>query len=128
MGSKKDTTASIKILVVDDSPIELNLMANTFLSQGYEVISAVNGEEALQKATSEHPALIVLDVIMPKLNGFQVCSKLRASKYCMNTPIILLTSKKGTRDKIHGLKQGANAYMTKPFTSEELLNTATRLL
>ena len=127
--SKKEADITeIKILVVDDSPTELNLMAESFITQGYQVIFAVNGEEALQKAESEQPALIVLDVVMPKLNGFQVCHMLRSTKNFKDTPIILLTSKKTARDKYYGLKQGANAYMTKPFTSEELLATASKLL
>ena len=125
---KEKNTPTLKVLVVDDSPVELNLMARTFTEEGYEVVFAVNGEEALEKAEAELPALIVLDVILPKLNGFQVCHRLRATKNFKDTPIILLTSKKEARDKFYGLKQGANAYMTKPFTCEELLSTASKLI
>ena len=120
--------ASIKILVADDSPIELSLMIKPFIAKGFEVITATNGEDALLKAETEEPALIVLDVVMPKLNGYQVCKKIKESGKLRETPVILLTSKNNENDKIYGIKQGANAYMTKPFTSEELMATVNKLL
>lgn len=121
-------TATLKVLVVDDSPTELTLMTEPFLSNGYEVITATNGEEALQKAESENPSLIVLDVVMPKLNGFQVCKHIKTSRKLKDTPVILLTTKDQESDKFFGIKQGANAYMTKPFTGEDLMATVNKLL
>jgi twitching motility two-component system response regulator PilH len=120
--------ASLKILVADDSPVELKLMIEPFLANGFDVITATNGEEALLKAEEEEPALIVLDVVMPKLNGYEVCKKIKESSKLKDTPVILLTSKNNENDKIYGIKQGANAYMTKPFTSEELMATVNKLL
>ena len=120
--------AKLKVMVVDDSPTDLKLMSNPFLSKGYDVLTATNGEEALNKASSEHPDLIVLDVIMPKLNGFKVCRQIKGSTDLKDIKIILLSSKNQESDKFWGQKQGADAYLTKPFTEEQLLKTASKLL
>ena len=117
-----------KVMVVDDSPTELKLMSAPFLSQGYDLVTAADGEEALKKLPSEQPDLIVLDVVMPKLNGFKVCREIKKSPKFKNVKVILLTSKNQESDKFWGEKQGADAYITKPFDGKELLATATRLL
>ncbi|MDJ0816059.1 MAG: response regulator [Desulfobacterales bacterium] len=117
-----------KVMVVDDSPTELKLMSEPFVSQGYNLITATDGEEAIQKVESERPDLIVLDVIMPKLNGFNVCRHIKKSDKLKGIKVILLTSKNQESDKFWGEKQGADAYMTKPFSGEDLLATAVRLL
>ncbi len=117
-----------KVMVVDDSPTELKLMSEPFVSQGYNLITATDGEEAIQKVESERPDLIVLDVIMPKLNGFNVCRHIKKSEKLKSIKVILLTSKNQESDKFWGEKQGADAYMTKPFSGEDLLATAVRLL
>lgn len=117
-----------KVMVVDDSPTELKLMSEPFVSQGYNLITATDGEEAIRKVESERPDLIVLDVIMPKLNGFNVCRHIKKSDKLKGIKIILLTSKNQESDKFWGEKQGADAYMTKPFSGEDLLATAVRLL
>jgi len=118
----------IKVMVVDDSPTELKLMSEPFLSQGYELTTATDGDEAIQKAESDHPDLIVLDVVMPNLNGFNVCRHIKNSAELKDIKVILLTSKNQESDKFWGRKQGADAYMTKPFTQEKLLATAAGLL
>jgi CheY-like chemotaxis protein len=120
--------SKMKVLVVDDSPTDLKLMSQPFLNQGYELVTATNGEEALKKAESERPDLMVLDIIMPKLNGFNVCRQIKSSAELRSIKIILLTSKNQESDKFWGEKQGADAYMTKPFTDEDLLSTAAGLL
>ncbi len=117
-----------KILVVDDSPTALRMMTRPFLNSGYEVLTATNGEEALKKTETENPDLIVMDVIMPKLNGFQVCRKIKSDPNLSNIPIILLSNKDKKSDIFWGLKQGASSYMTKPFLEEQLLSTAEELL
>ena len=81
------------ILVVDDSPTDLRVITGPLLDKGYRVITAVDGEEALEKAIQEHPRLIVLDVILPKKNGFQVCRQLKTSPDTQDIKIIMLTSK-----------------------------------
>ncbi len=116
------------ILVVDDSPTDLKLMAAPLRDKGYRVITAVDGEEALEKAAREHPRLIVLDVILPKKNGFQVCRQLKTTPATQDIKILLLTSKSQDSDRFWGLKQGADDYMTKPFEDAELLAKVARLL
>jgi twitching motility two-component system response regulator PilH len=115
-----------KILVVDDSPTQLSMMRAPFEANGYQVITASDGEEALAMVESENPQLVVLDVIMPKLNGFQACRKMKTLR--QDLPIILLTSKNQKSDEFWGKKQGADVYMTKPFDSEELFAAAVKLL
>jgi twitching motility two-component system response regulator PilH len=117
-----------RILVVDDSPTDLKIMCEPFSSKGYEVITAVDGEEALEKAESEKPTLMVLDVIMPKMNGFQVCRKIKTTPDLKGIKVLLLTSKNQESDEFWGMKQGADAYMTKPFEAHELLAKAEDLL
>jgi DNA-binding response OmpR family regulator len=117
------------ILVVDDSPTDLRLMtAPLEQSTKCRVITAADGEEALEKAVLEHPDLIVLDVILPKKNGFQVCRQLKTSPETQDIKILLLTSKSQDSDRFWGLKQGADEYMTKPFEDEELLGHVAKLL
>ena len=117
-----------KILVVDDSPTELKMMCDPFISRGFDVITASDGEEALQKAMSGDISLIILDVIMPKMNGFNACRKIKTKDETKDIPIILLTSKDQKSDRFWGLKQGADAYITKPFSPDELLKTARQLI
>jgi len=120
--------AKIKVMVVNDSPTDLKLISGPFLSKGYDLITATNGEDALRKAESEHPDLIVLDVIMPKLNGFKVCRQIKSSAELKDIKIILLSGKNQESDKFWGQKQGADDYIAKPFTEEHLLNAASQLL
>jgi len=117
------------ILVVDDSPTDLRLMTAP-LEKGTEcrIITAADGEQALEKAIRERPDLIVLDVILPKKNGFQVCRQLKTSPDTQDIRILLLTSKSQDSDRFWGLKQGADEYMTKPFEDEELLANVAKLL
>jgi len=117
-----------KIMVVDDSPTDLKLICEPFISDGYEIVTAVDGEEAMEKVKSEKPDLMVLDVIMPKLNGFKVCREIKSTDSLKDIKVILLTSKNQESDKFWGEKQGADAYMTKPFSSEELMTTVQNLL
>jgi len=118
----------VKVLVVDDNPMDLKLASRPFLSMGYDLITATNGEDALKKAASEHPDLIVLDVIIPKINGFKVCRQIKNSTELRDIKIIMLSGKNQESDKYWGEKQGADCYITKPFTEEDLLNTAAKLL
>ena len=117
-----------KILVVDDSPTQMKLATSCLATQGYRLITAVDGEEALRKAASEHPDLIVLDVILPGQNGFQICRTLKTSEDTKNIPVVMLTSKNQDSDKFWGMRQGADAYVTKPFVESELLTTVARHL
>lgn len=117
-----------KILVVDDNQTVLTIVSRSLRNKGYQVITATNGEEALQIARREHPELMVLDVVMPKKNGFQVCRSLKRADETKDIKIILLTSRAQPSDRYWGLKQGADDYMTKPFEEDELLDNVSNLL
>jgi twitching motility two-component system response regulator PilH len=123
-----DSVANETILVVDDSPTDLRLMSMPLRIQGYRVITARDGEEALEKAVQEQPRLIVLDIVLPRKNGFQVCRELKTAPETCAIKVLLLTSKNQASDRYWGLKQGADDYMTKPFDDEELLASVARLL
>jgi twitching motility two-component system response regulator PilH len=120
--------AKEKILVVDDSPTERRLIVSPLEGKGYLVVTASDGDEALSKARHEQPDLIVLDVILPKKNGFQVCRQLRDSPDTKNIKILMLSSKTQDSDRFWGLKQGADAYLTKPFEDADLLANVGQLL
>jgi len=107
--------AGKKILVVDDSPTQLKLTTAALQGQEYEIVTAMDGEEAMQKVQSDKPDLVVLDVVMPKMDGFQVCRKMKASPEMQHIPVIILTSKNQKADEFWGKKQGADFYLTKPF-------------
>ena len=112
-----------KILAADDEPHILRVVKDKLSNAGLTVLTAVNGEEALQTALREKPDLILLDVMMPKMNGFDVCRKLRAEKSFATTPILLLTARGQEVDKKMGLEAGATEYITKPFSPRQLLQT-----
>ncbi|MCX8075208.1 MAG: response regulator transcription factor [Clostridia bacterium] len=107
-----------KILIVDDEKPIVDILKFNLEKEGYTTIEAYDGEEAVQKALSENPDLILLDVMLPKLDGFTVCKKIRQS---LNCPILMLTAKEDVVDKIIGLELGADDYMTKPFSIRELI-------
>ena len=107
-----------KILVVEDDLNLLRTLKYNLQREGYKVIAAIDGAEALATARREKPELIILDVMLPKMNGFEVCRVLRKD---MTVPILMLTAKTEETDKIVGLEIGADDYMTKPFSMRELL-------
>lgn len=116
------------ILVADDSPAELNLLSSTLKRNGFEIFSAVDGEDAIAKAESVQPQLLICDVIMPKKNGFQVARHLKTQDETKSIKILLVSSKNQESDKFWGLKQGADEYLTKPYDEQSLLNAISRLI
>ena len=120
--------ANAKIMVVEDSPTYLRQISALLQDQGYYIITAIDGEEAMEKAVQDDPNLIVLDVILPKKNGFQVCRQLKTSPATQNIKILMLTSKTQDSDRFWGLKQGADEYITKPFDNNDLVATVAKLL
>jgi two-component system OmpR family response regulator len=109
----------LRILVVDDEPNITELLAMALRHEGYAVSSAASGRAALAAVTEFQPALVILDVMLPDLDGFDVLRRLSANGH--KVPIIFLTARDGTEDKIHGLTVGGDDYVTKPFSLEELI-------
>lgn len=110
-----------KILLIDDEPEILKVLAKRLQDAGFEVITAADGIEGLDKARATSPDLILLDILMPKIDGFDVCRLLKFDDRYKNIPIILLTAKTQDADKETGKKVGANGYITKPFESSDLI-------
>ena len=106
------------ILVVDDEPRYVQLVKINLVTEGYLIKSAGDGQEAVEMVASEQPDLILLDVMMPVLDGFSACERIREFS---NVPIIMLTAKGEERDRVHGLDVGADDYIVKPFSAQELL-------
>src|SRR5215217_5011090 len=110
-----------RILIVDDSPTERHVLNDMLTKSGYEVMASDNGEDAIQKAKSLRPDLILMDVVMPGLNGFQATRAISRDPETRAIPIILCTSKSQETDKIWGMRQGARDYIVKPVNRDELL-------
>ena len=112
---------NLVVLVVDDSATIRRSAETMLANEGYEVISAENGFEALSKITRHHPDLIFVDIMMPRLDGYQTCAIIKNNNDFRGTPVVMLTSKDGLFDKARGRVVGSDQYLTKPFTREELL-------
>ena len=117
-----------KILVVDDEPDAVEMLEFNLKSNGYDVVTAADGEEALTKARSVLPNLIVLDLMLPEVDGMEVCKILRRDQRTSGIPIIMLTAKAAEIDRVLGLELGADDYVTKPFSIRELVLRVKRLL
>lgn len=117
-----------KILVVDDDAQFLELARFVLEQEGYEVITAIAGFEGLKRAKEENPHLLILDIMLPDIDGYQVCRYLRADSKTAHLPIIMLTAKAGPRDQMEGFDAGADSYITKPFSLSELVTRVRSLL
>jgi len=109
------------ILIVEDSPSELELMSHYLKESGYNVIQANGAKEALEKALSNNPDVIVTDVVMPGMSGFELCRSLKRIPATQKVPIVICSSKNQEIDRLWAMRQGADAYVTKPYTREQLL-------
>lgn len=109
-----------KVLIVDDAVDTVELLRKRFRSEGYDTAEAYDGEEALQKVEEYHPDLVVLDVMMPKLDGYEVCQRLKADENTKYIPVLMLTAKGEIENKVKGLEIGADDYLPKPFDYKEL--------
>lgn len=118
----------IKILVVDDEPDIISVVQARLESKKYKVIAAVDGEEGLGKLAQENPDLIILDLMLPGIGGYEFCAKVKADAKSMHIPVLMLTARAGDMDKAMGLKCGADGYLTKPFSGEDLLEEISQLL
>ena len=111
----------VKVMVIDDSKT-IRRTAETLLKKaGCEVVTAIDGFEALAKITDQNPDVIFIDIMMPRLDGYQTCALIKKNNNYKNTPVILLTSKDGLFDRARGRIVGSDRYLTKPFTKDELL-------
>jgi DNA-binding response OmpR family regulator len=119
---------SRKILVVDDEPVLVETIAYNLQQAGYQVTTAVDGASALEAARRETPDLVILDILLPEMDGLEVCRQLRREHTTSTTPIMMLTAKGDEIDKVVGLEVGADDYVTKPFGRRELLARVRALL
>lgn len=110
-----------KILIVDDSPTERYFLSDVLIKNGFSVSTAENGEEALLKIKADKPQLILMDIVMPGQNGFQVTRAITRDPETQDIPVIICTSKGQETDRIWGLRQGARDYIVKPIDPQELL-------
>lgn len=124
IGNAADSTdGKKKILVVDDSPTTRKVVVLTLKQKGYAIVEAQDGLEALSKIDEERPDLILLDIILPKMDGYKILSIIKENQELKDTPVIMLTSKDGIIDKVKGKLAGTAAYLTKPFQPKELIET-----
>jgi len=109
-----------KIMIVDDEIVTLLPLKRSLEAEGYIVIEAANGYEAIEKSKIELPELIILDLMLPGIDGFEVCTQLKKDALTEKIPVVMLTAKDEMRDKVEGLEMGADDYVTKPFNLNEL--------
>lgn len=109
------------ILLVEDTPSEMELISHYLRESGYTVIAAQTAKEALTKAVEQRPDAVVTDVVMPGMSGFELCRNLKKHPMTEKVPIVICSSKNLEIDRLWGMKQGADAYITKPFTREQLV-------
>ena len=112
-----------KVLIVDDSPTETYKLTGMLEKNGHQVITAGNGEEGVATAKAEIPELVLMDIVMPGLNGFQATRQLTKAPETAHIPVIIVTTKDQETDRVWGMRQGAKAYLTKPIDEKELLKT-----
>jgi DNA-binding response OmpR family regulator len=117
-----------KILVVDDEVYIVHILEFSLRMEGYEVATALDGEQAIEKVASERPDLIVLDIMMPKLDGYDACRRLKANPETNHIPVILLSAKGRNVDQKMGIDAGADDYITKPFSPRKLVEKINTML
>lgn len=123
-----DMTRKQKILIVDDERELTGLVSFHMRMAGFEILTAAHGERALELSRQEKPDLIILDIVIPKLNGWQVCERLRRDAGTKDIAVIMLTARAGIEDTLKGFEAGADDYVTKPFSPRELVARVKRIL
>ena len=109
------------ILVVEDSPSELELMSHYLQDSGYKIVKAHGAKEAIEKIKTEEPNVVITDLVMPGMSGFELCRYLKKNPETQRVPIVICSSKNQEIDRLWAMRQGAQAYVTKPYTREEIL-------
>ncbi len=117
----RNDLAGLKILVIDDSKTIRRTAETLLAKEGCEVFTAIDGFDALAKIADHHPDIIFVDIMMPRLDGYQTCSLIKNNQIFKGTPVIMLSSKDGLFDRARGRLVGSEQYLTKPFTKDELL-------
>lgn len=120
-------TEKQKILVVEDSPTMRQQIASILESEGYEVITADDGEVALERVREHHPELVVLDIVLPRKNGYQVCRNIKADPE-LAIKVMMLTAKDQEKDRVWGQRQGADGYLSKPVAENELITAVKEMI
>ncbi len=116
------------VLVVEDSPAQRAMIKDLLKGSGLVVTEATDGVEALEQILKYRPDVVVLDIVMPRMNGYEVCRRLKADPKTQNVPVVMCSSKGEEFDRYWGMKQGADAYIAKPFQPTELIGTVKQLL
>ncbi|MDJ1181566.1 response regulator transcription factor [Roseofilum casamattae] len=116
------------VLVVEDSPAQREMITSLLKESGLAVITASDGVEAIENIQDRRPDLVVLDIVMPRMNGYEVCRRIKADPKTQNVPVVMCSSKGEEFDRYWGMKQGADAYIAKPFQPTELVGTVKQLL
>ncbi|BCL37090.1 response regulator transcription factor [Nostoc sp. MS1] len=116
------------VLIVEDSLAQREMITDLLKASGLTVTHATDGLEALEAIKDEPPDLVVLDIVMPKMNGYEVCRRLKSDPKTQNVPVVMCSSKGEEFDRYWGMKQGADAYIAKPFQPTELVGTVKQLL
>ena len=119
---------SKKVLIVDDSPTEIHKLTTILKKHGLSVIAAENGEQGVKAARTQLPDLILMDIVMPGVNGFQATRQITRGKETSHIPVIIVTTKDQETDRMWGTRQGARAYLTKPVKEADLINTINQVL
>ncbi len=117
-----------KVLVVDDAYSELHVMETILRSVGHDVLTSLDGDQLEEKIVNERPDVVLLDIVMPKRNGFEVLRSLRRDERIKQTRVVVVSSKNQESDRVWGMRQGADEYLPKPFTPEQLLTMVRRFL
>lgn len=117
-----------KVLIVDDSPAQLFSLKRIVEKGGHETVTADNGEQAVKLASSENPSLILMDIVMPGMSGYQATRRIARNAVTSKIPVIMVTSKSDETDRIWGLRQGAREYITKPVNPNHLLSAIDEIL
>jgi DNA-binding response OmpR family regulator len=118
----------LRILLVDDEPSIVKMVGKRLEVEGFEVLIATDGQDGLAKARGQSPDLIVLDLMLPKLNGYEICTMLKQDARYRKIPVVMFTAKAQEKDEKLGMECGADAYVRKPFRAQELLEKIRRLL
>lgn len=127
-GPEAQTRFMAKILIVDDSPTELHVLAKILQQAGHDALTASDGEAGIVAAKAQHPDVILMDVVMPGINGFQATRKLSRDPQTQHIPILMVTTKDQETDREWGMRQGAKGYLVKPVDGRELLDSIGELL